>query len=36
MNIYHEYVEVPGGGDCSAGRANIGKVFAFLDKHRKE
>ena len=35
LGMSHEYIEVPGGSHSSAGRENIGKVFAFLDKHRK-
>jgi predicted peptidase len=35
LGMSHEYIEVPGGSHSSAGRENIGKVFAFLDTHRK-
>ena len=35
LGMTYEYIEVPGGSHSSAGRENIGKVFAFLDKHRK-
>ncbi len=36
LGMNYEYIEVPGGSHSSAGRANIDKVFAFLDKHRKQ
>jgi predicted peptidase len=35
LGMKHEYIEVPGGTHASAGRLNIDKVFAFLDKQRK-
>ncbi len=35
LGMTYEYVEVPGGTHSSAGRDNIDKVFAFLDRHRK-
>ena len=35
LGINHEYIEVPGGSHSSAGRENIDKVFAFLNKHTK-
>ena len=35
LGMRYEYIEVAGGSHSSAGRENIGKVFAFLDKHRK-
>lgn len=35
LGMEGEYIEVPGGSHASAGRENIGKVFAFLDKHRR-
>jgi predicted peptidase len=35
LGMNYEYIEVPGGSHSSAGRSNIDKVFAFLDKHRK-
>ena len=35
LGMTYEYIEVAGGSDSSAGRENIGKVFAFLDEHRK-
>ena len=31
----YEYIEVPGGTHSSAGRQNIDKVFAFLERQRK-
>ncbi len=36
LGMDYEYIEVPGGSHSSAGRANIDRVFAFLDKHRKQ
>ena len=36
LGMDYEYIEVPGGSHSGAGRANIDKVFAFLDKHRKQ
>jgi predicted peptidase len=35
LGMNYEYIEVPGGTHASAGRLNIDKVFAFLDKQRK-
>jgi predicted peptidase len=35
LGMNYEYIEVPGGTHASAGRLNIAKVFAFLDKQRK-
>lgn len=35
LGMAYEYIEVPGGTHASAGRLNIDKVFAFLDKQRK-
>ena len=35
LGMKYEYIEVPGGTHASAGRLNIEKVFAFLDKQRK-
>ena len=35
LGMTYEYIEVPGGTHASAGRINIDKVFAFLDKQRK-
>ena len=35
LGMTHEYIEVAGGSHSSAGRENIGTVFAFLDSHRK-
>ncbi|HIF06514.1 MAG TPA: poly(3-hydroxybutyrate) depolymerase [Gemmatimonadetes bacterium] len=35
LGMNYEYIEVAGGSHFSAGRQNIDKVFAFLDKHRK-
>ena len=35
LGMTYEYIEVAGGSHSSAGRENIGKVFAFLDRHRK-
>jgi len=35
LRMKYEYIEVPGGTHASAGRLNIDKVFAFLDKQRK-
>jgi predicted peptidase len=35
LGMKYEYIEVPGGTHASAGRLNIDKVFAFLDKQRK-
>jgi predicted peptidase len=35
LGMRYEYIEVPGGTHSSAGRLNIDKVFAFLDKQRK-
>ena len=35
LGMTYEYIEVPGGTHASAGRLNIDKVFAFLDKQRK-
>ena len=35
LGMKHEYIEVPGGTHASAGRLNIDKVFAFLDKQRR-
>jgi predicted peptidase len=35
LGMSYEYIEVPGGTHASAGRLNIDKVFAFLDKQRK-
>jgi predicted peptidase len=35
LGMQYEYIEVPGGTHASAGRLNIDKVFAFLDKQRK-
>jgi predicted peptidase len=35
LGMTYEYIEVPGGTHGSAGRLNIDKVFAFLDKQRK-
>lgn len=36
LEINFEYIEVPGGSHASAGRENIGKVFEFLSRHKKE
>ena len=35
LGMNYQYIEVPGGTHASAGRLNIDKVFAFLDKQRK-
>jgi predicted peptidase len=35
LGIKYEYIEVAGGTHASAGRLNIDKVFAFLDRQRK-
>lgn len=35
LGMTYEYIEVPGGTHSSAGRENIAKVFAFLEKQRK-
>jgi predicted peptidase len=35
LGMKYEYIEVPGGTHASAGRLNIDKVFAFLDKQKK-
>jgi predicted peptidase len=35
LGMEHAYIEVPGGSHASAGRENIGRVFEFLDHHRK-
>jgi len=35
LGMKYQYIEVPGGTHASAGRLNIDKVFAFLDKQRK-
>ena len=35
LGMHYEYIEVAGGSHRSAGRENIGTVFAFLDTHRK-
>jgi predicted peptidase len=35
LGMTYEYVEVPGGTHASAGRENIDKVFAFLERQRK-
>ncbi|HEX4346489.1 MAG TPA: alpha/beta fold hydrolase [Vicinamibacterales bacterium] len=35
LGMKYEYIEVPGGTHNSAGRLNIDKVFAFIDKQRK-
>jgi predicted peptidase len=35
LGMKYEYIEVPGGTHASAGRLNIDKVFAFLDRQRK-
>ena len=35
LGMTYEYIEVPGGTHSSAGRENIDKVFAFLDRQRK-
>jgi len=34
-NDFNRYIEVAGGTHASAGRENIAKVFAFLEKQRK-
>lgn len=34
LGMNYEYIEVPGGTHASAGRLNIDKVFAFLEKQR--
>jgi len=36
LNMNYEYLEIAGGSHASAGRENIGKVFEFLDRHRKQ
>ena len=35
LGMTYEYIEVPGGTHASAGRLNIDKVFAFLEKQHK-
>lgn len=35
LGMNYEYIEVEGGSHFSAGRQNIDKVLAFLEKHRK-
>jgi dipeptidyl aminopeptidase/acylaminoacyl peptidase len=35
LGMNYEYIEVPGGTHASAGRLNIDKVFAFLEKQKK-
>jgi len=35
LGMDYEYIEVAGGSHFSAGRQNIDKVFAFLDKHHQ-
>lgn len=35
LGMDYEYIEVPGGSHSSAGRENIGHVFAFLEQHRR-
>ena len=35
LGMHYEYIEVPGGTHASAGRLNIDKVFAFLEKQRQ-
>jgi predicted peptidase len=35
LGMTHEYIEVAGGTHSSAGRENIDKVFAFLERQRK-
>ena len=35
LGMNYEYIEVPGGTHASAGRINIEKVFAFLEKQKR-
>lgn len=35
LGMNYEYLEIPGGSHASAGRENIGKVFEFLNRHKK-
>jgi len=35
LGMEHAYIEVPGGSHASAGRENIGRVFAFLSRHSR-
>lgn len=35
LNMNYQYLEVAGGSHASAGRENIGKVFEFLNQHKK-
>jgi poly(3-hydroxybutyrate) depolymerase len=36
LNMTYEYIEVPGGGHVDVAFQNLGKIFEFFDKQRKQ